>query len=64
MKVLVMSDLHLEMGHVLTLPANLTEDVYDLVILAGDIQSPRRGRRSLGSTREHLRRQACRDGLW
>lgn len=37
MRVLVLSDLHLELGATLTLPPGLT---YDVVVLAGDIHSP------------------------
>ncbi|NDP63076.1 metallophosphoesterase [Polaromonas sp.] len=40
MKILVLSDLHLELGISLTLPPRLTLDAYDVVILAGDIHSP------------------------
>jgi hypothetical protein len=39
MKLLVLSDLHLELGTSLTLPSN---DPYDAVVLAGDIHSPGR----------------------
>lgn len=37
MKVLVLSDLHLEFGAMLTLAADVD---YDAVVLAGDIQNP------------------------
>ena len=43
MKILVLSDLHLELGTSLTLPPKLTADAYDafdVVVLAGDINSP------------------------
>jgi len=37
MKLLVLSDLHLELGITFTLPGGLE---YDAVVLAGDIHSP------------------------
>ena len=37
MKVLILSDLHLELGTSLTLPPTVE---YDVVVLAGDIHSP------------------------
>ena len=43
MKILVLSDLHLELGTSLTLPPKLTADAYnafDVVVLTGDIHSP------------------------
>lgn len=40
MKILVLSDIHLELGTSLTVPTGLTADAYDVVILAGDIHSP------------------------
>ena len=41
MKILVLSDLHLELGTSLTLPSKLTAaDAFDVVVLAGDIHSP------------------------
>ena len=40
MKILVLSDIHLELGISLTLPPDRTADAYDVVVLAGDIHSP------------------------
>ena len=40
MKILVLSDIHLELDTSLTVPTGLTADAYDVVILAGDIHSP------------------------
>ena len=40
MKVLVLSDLHLEFGNVYQVPARLGEAASDVVVLAGDIQTP------------------------
>ena len=39
-KILVLSDIHLELGISLTLPPSLTADSYDVALLAGDIHSP------------------------
>ena len=39
-KILVLSDIHLELGTSLTVPTGLTADAYGAVILAGDIHSP------------------------
>lgn len=39
-KMLVLSDIHLELGISLTLPPSLTADTYDVALLAGDIHSP------------------------
>ena len=39
-KILVLSDIHLELGTSLTLPSGLTRDAFDVVVLAGDIHSP------------------------
>jgi len=39
-KILILSDLHLELGTSLTFPPGPAADAYDVVVLAGDIHSP------------------------